>query len=296
MNTTNNYSKLQSWILASRPKTLFAAFPPVFVGTSVAVYYNTFNLSAALIAIFCAVLITVGTNFVNDLYDYLSGKDTKERQGPIRVLAAGLITEYEMRIGIYTVFGITFLAGLYLVYLSGYITLIIGIISILAGIVYTAGPFPLAYNGLGDLFVFLFFGVVATCGTYFVQSGDFNYLILLASFPVGLLVTNILVVNNYRDIEEDKKNNKKTLAVIFGRRFTKLQYTASIILSYTAVILLYIETDIITLLFPLITLPLAINQILLLNKLKGAQLNDLLAATARFSAIFGLLLSIGFVL
>lgn len=289
-------SKFESWILASRPKTLLAPFAPVMVGTSIAVYNGVYNIVAAMIAIFCSVLITVGTNFVNDLYDFLSGKDTAERKGPTRVLAAGLITEKEMRIGIYLVFGLTFFAGLYLVSITGYEILIVGVISILAGIAYTAGPFPLAYNGLGDIFVFLFFGLVATVGTYYVQAEELNTLIFLAAVPVGLLITNILVVNNYRDIDEDRTNSKNTLAVLLGRSFAKGQYISSIIISYVALFLIYFHTEKLIILLPILLLPLAIKQIKELFTLRGEALNDLLASTAKFSALFGLLLSLGFIL
>ncbi|MBI9070981.1 MAG: 1,4-dihydroxy-2-naphthoate polyprenyltransferase [Melioribacteraceae bacterium] len=292
----NRPSKFRSWILASRPKTLLAAVVPVLIGTSVAVKNDSHNFAAATIALLCSILIQIGTNFVNDLYDFLSGKDTEERKGPTRALAAGWISKKEMKLGIYLTFGIAFLAGLYLVYIGGSFILIIGIVSILTGISYTAGPFPLAYNGLGDIFVFIFFGLVATCGTYYVQTLEINSIILLASIPAGLLITNILVINNFRDIDEDKLNNKNTLAVKFGRTFTKAQYISSIILSYIAVISIYYFSQSIYILLPLVSIPLAIKQILQLNRLKGTDLNFLLESTAKFSALFGILLSLGFLL
>jgi len=206
--------------LASRPKTLLAALAPVFVGTAVAFNDNKLNLIAALIALICSVLIQIGTNFVNDLYDYLKGTDDENRVGPTRALAAGWISQEQMKRAIYFTFGTTFVLGLYLVYVAGWIILLVGILSIISGYVYTAGPYPLAYNGLGDVFVFLFFGIVATVGTYYVQALEFSQFTLLASIPVGLLITNILVVNNFRDADEDKKKKKNTLVVKFGKSFS----------------------------------------------------------------------------
>ena len=210
-------NKFKSWILASRPKTLPAAIVPVIVGSSLAYSEEKFILLNSLIALFCSLLIQIGTNFINDLYDFLKGSDKKGRKGPQRVLANGIISVNEMKIGSALTFLLAFVAGLYLVYIGGIIILIIGIASILAGIAYTAGPFPLAYNGLGDLFVFIFFGIVATMGTYYVNTFEFSLLSFLASIPVGALITNILLVNNYRDINEDKIANKKTTTVIFGK-------------------------------------------------------------------------------
>ncbi len=188
-----NSSKLNAWILASRPKTLLAAFVPVIVGSALAVEENIFVFHYSLIALLCSVLIQVGTNFTNDLYDFLKGADNAHRKGPLRVLAAGLITVNEMKAAIILTFSVTFFLGLYLVYASGWIVLIIGIFSIIAGIAYTAGPYPLAYNGLGDIFVFIFFGIIGTMGTYYLHSREFTPVSFLVSIPVGALITNILL-------------------------------------------------------------------------------------------------------
>jgi len=153
-NQVANVSKIQSWFLAARPKTLPAAIVPVLVGSSLAIYSDSFFLPYSIVALLCSILIQIGTNYTNDLFDYLKGSDTKERKGPLRVLSAGLISVREMKIGIFVVFAITFLLGLYLVYAAGWIVLGIGIVSIIAGLAYTAGPFPLAYNGLVDDSVF----------------------------------------------------------------------------------------------------------------------------------------------
>lgn len=293
-STVKSLSKFDSWILASRPKTLPAAVVPVIVGSSLAIHDNKFNGLAALIALICSLLIQIGTNFVNDLYDYLAGTDKKERVGPARVLATGLIKTAEMKTAIVAVFTVTFLLGLYLVYLGGWLILLIGILSILAGIAYTAGPFPLAYNGLGDIFVFLFFGLVGTVGTYYVQALSITSLSLWASIPVGALITNILVVNNYRDIEEDFNNGKYTLAVKFGERFSRIQYVVFMILSYVILFVVYFfhKQNLIVFL-PLLTLPMSLKLIKMIYTLKGKELNKTLELTARLSAIYGLLFATG---
>ena len=296
-NSDNKSNKFRSWILAARPKTLPAAVVPVLLGTAVAISDNKFQPLAAFIALICSVLIQVGTNFVNDLYDYLKGSDKKDRVGPARVLASGLISVKEMKLGIFLCFGFTFFLGLYLVYLGGMIILLIGILSIFFGYAYTAGPYPLSYNGLGDVFVFVFFGFVGTIGTYYVQALDVSWVAVLVSIPAGALITNILVVNNYRDIEEDRVNNKKTLAVLFGKRYSRFQYYSSLIISYAVPIIIYFNyKQSILILLPLITLPLALRLVKMMLTYKGNQLNETLALTAKFSALFAILLSIGIAL
>ncbi len=289
--------KLKSWVLAARPKTLPAAFVPVIVGSSAASFDGKFNLLAAIVALICSLLIQIGTNFSNDLYDYLKGADGKTRKGPMRVLASGLVSIKEMQVAITLVFGLTFFIGLYLVWLGGTIILIIGILSILSGMAYTAGPFPLAYNGLGDLFVFIFFGFVGTVGTYYVHTLEITMLPILASIPVGGLITNILVVNNYRDIDEDRITGKNTLAVIFGKTFSKVQYVMIIIVSYVIPVILYILfKESILIFLPLITLPLAVKLIFMLNTMHGKELNKTLELSAKLSAAYGILLAAGLLL
>lgn len=297
LETINNISKFESWVLASRPKTLPASAMPVFVASAIAIHNGVFNLSAAIIALLCSLLIQVGTNFINDLYDYLKGTDTKERVGPTRVLATGLITAKEMKTGIFVVFGTAFLLGLYLVYLGGLVILIIGILSLIAGYAYTAGPFPLAYNGLGDIFVFVFFGFVGTIGTYYVQAHEITMLVFWASVPVGALVTNILVVNNYRDIDEDKLAGKNTLAVKLGEKFTRLQYLTFMILSYAILFVVYFTYKQSLFIFlPLLSLPVAIKLIRMIYTLNGKALNKTLELTAKLSAIYGILFAAGILL
>lgn len=291
----NNYpNKFQSWVLASRPKTLPAAVVPVLVGTALAAYEDSFKPLTALVALICSVLIQVGTNFVNDLYDFLAGTDKKDRPGPLRVLASGLISVKEMKIGIAMVFGAAFLSGMYLVYLGGFPVLAIGVLSILAGMAYTAGPYPLAYNGLGDIFVFLFFGLVGTVGTFYVQALKFSALSFWASIPVGALITNILVVNNYRDREEDRAAGKRTTAVIFGKRFARLQYILLLTVSYMTPIVIFTQyKQDIWVFLPLLTIPLALHLIKMLYSLEGSYLNKTLELTAKLSALYGFLFAVG---
>ncbi len=290
-------SKLQSWILASRPRTLLAAVVPVIVGSALAISEGKFIFIYSFVALLCSTLIQVGTNFTNDLYDFHKGADNEKRKGPVRVLASGLISVKEMKLGIIFVFGIAFLLGLYLVNEAGVIILVVGIFSIIAGIAYTAGPFPLAYNGLGDVFVFLFFGIVGTVFTYYLHSRTINLISILASIPVGALITNILVINNFRDIEEDKAANKKTLAVLLGRTFTKYQFIFLLILSFVIPALLYLFFQFNVIIFlPYLSLPLAIKLIKMLYTFDGIQLNKTLELTAKFSALFGILFAIGITL
>ena len=289
--------KFESWILASRPKTLLAALVPVIIGSAVAAHHNSFKPLAATVALICSILIQVGTNFANDLYDFISGKDTHERLGPTRALASGLISVKEMKIGVFLTFALTFVLGLYLVYLGGWLILLIGIFSIIAGIAYTAGPYPLAYNGLGDIFVFIFFGLIGTVGTYYVQTGNVQMIAVWASIPVGALITNILVVNNYRDIDEDKSNGKNTLAVKFGEKFTRLQYVVFMILSYAILFVVYFTyKQSLYVFLPLLCLPISIKLVKMIYSLKGTSLNDTLALTAKLSLIYGILFAVGILL
>ena len=290
-------SKIQNWLIASRPKTLLASIVPVMVGSALAINENKFVIVYSVIAVLCSILIQIGTNFVNDLYDFLKGADNEKRKGPLRVLANGFISVNEMKVGSVLVFLTSFLMGLYLVYVGGIVVLIIGVLSIIAGIAYTAGPYPLAYNGLGDMFVFAFFGLVGTMGTYYVQTHEFTSLSFLVSIPVGALITNILVVNNYRDIEEDRSANKNTLAVIFGKTFTRSQYILLLIASFIIPIVLFINYHFSYWIFlPCLTLPFGINLIKMLFTLEGTELNKALELSAKFSALFGTLFSIGLIL
>lgn len=297
MKQTKSNLKFESWILASRPKTLLAAVVPVMVGTALAHYEGKANIIAAIVALICSVLIQIGTNFANDLYDYLAGTDKKDRPGPERALASGRITVREMEIGTSLVYSTAFLLGLYLVYLAGWIIFIIGVFSIIAGLAYTTGPYPLAYNGLGDIFVFIFFGLIGTIGTYYVHTQQITTLIILASLPVGALITNILIVNNFRDRADDESSGKRTTAVMFGEKFARTLYIILCIISYVIPIIIYLEiVKEIWILLPLITIPMSIKLVRMLYSLQGSALNKTLELTAKLSALYGVLFSFGFLI
>lgn len=294
---TNTISKFDAWILASRPRTLAAALMPVLVGTSIAIRDGVFHPTAAIVALLCSLLIQIGTNLVNDLFDFLHGTDKKDRIGPTRATVSGLLSKHEMKLGIYFTYSLSFVLGLYLVYLGGIFILLIGIFSIIAGIAYTAGPFPLAYNGLGDIAVFIFFGLVGTVGTYYVQANEFSAMTFWSSIPVGALITNILVVNNYRDREEDHSNGKNTLAVIFGDKFARFQYVFFMILSYAILFVVYFTFKKSLLIFlPLLSLPLSVKLVRMIFTLRGRELNKTLELTAKLSALYGLLFAAGILL
>lgn len=289
--------KINSWILAARPKTLPAAVVPVVVGSSIAIHYNKFNFIASLTALLCSLLFQIGANFVNDLFDYLHGTDKRERTGPQRAVASGLISVNEMKIGIIVVFSLSFLLGLYLVYIGGWVIFLIGVLSIITAVAYTAGPFPLAYHALGDIAVFLFFGFAGTIGTYYVQAKEITPMVFWASVPVGALITNILVVNNYRDRDEDKLSGKNTLAVVFGEKFSRLQYVFFMIVSYLILFVVYFTFKKSFFVFlPILSLPIAIKLIKMIYTLKGRELNKTLELTAKLSAIYGLLFAAGILL
>ncbi len=287
----------RAWLLASRPKTLAAAAVPVLVGTAVAYAHDAFALVPALVALVCAGLIQIGTNFANDYFDHKSGADNEDRLGPTRVTQAGLIAPKSVKLATGVTFLIAFLLGLYLVWVGGWPILAVGIASIISGIAYTGGPYPLGYNGLGDLFVFIFFGLVAVGGTYYVQALSLSPESLIAAIPIGFLSTAIIVVNNFRDLETDRQAGKKTLAVRIGPTATKLQYALLLLLSYAVPVAQWFLTDLgWTILLPLLTLPMAATRIADIYRLQGSALNALLANTAKLLTLFGLLYALGYAL
>ena len=215
------------WVEAARPKTLPAAVIPVLVGTALAAAHRTANYGSAAICLLFALLVQIGTNFANDYFDFVKGADTPARVGPRRAVAAGLIAPRTMLAATTLVLILAFLVGLLLVREGGWILLPIGIVSIVCAIAYTGGPFPLGYNGLGDVFVFIFFGLVAVDTTFYVQAGGLAPDVTSCAAAVGLLAANILVANNYRDVETDARAGKKTLVVRFGRKFAVWQYALS---------------------------------------------------------------------
>jgi 1,4-dihydroxy-2-naphthoate octaprenyltransferase len=216
------------WAAASRPRTLPAAVSPVIVGSAMAGHDHRFDPAAAALCLAFALLVQVGTNFANDYYDFLHGADTAARVGPRRAVASGLVAPRFMRRAMAIVFAAAFAIGLGLIHWGGPWMLAVGVASIICGVAYTGGPWPLGYHGLGDVFVFVFFGLVAVTTTYFVQAGHVSGHAVLASIPVGLLAANILLVNNYRDAETDAAANKRTLVVRFGRPYARAQFAASV--------------------------------------------------------------------
>jgi 1,4-dihydroxy-2-naphthoate octaprenyltransferase len=291
-------SALKVWLAATRPRTLPAAIAPVLVGSAFAWSDRTFVWPAALACLGFALLVQIGTNFANDYYDFVKGADTAERVGPRRAVASGLVAPVAMKAAMTGVFVAAFLVGLSLLNYGGWPLLVIGVASIVCGVAYTGGPYPLGYNGLGDVFVFIFFGLVAVCTTYFVQAGAVTADVFLASTGVGLLAANILVVNNYRDMETDAKAGKRTLVVRFGRRFARLQFGVSLVVAFTipAHLLLRGGYQPVVLL-PLAIAPLAFRQVRRLEASETpAELIVLLGDAGKLLALYAILLSAGLIL
>jgi 1,4-dihydroxy-2-naphthoate octaprenyltransferase len=291
-------SGIKVWILASRPKTLWAAISPVIIGTAMAYGDGKVHWLAAMCAAFGAIFIQIGTNFANDYFDFKHGADHKGRLGPVRVTQAGLVKPQTMKYAIILVFSLAVLVGLYLIWRGGWPVIIIGILSILFGILYTAGPYPLGYNGLGDIFVLIFFGIIAVAGTYYVQALQINMLILLAGLSPGLFSMAILTVNNLRDIHTDKKAGKKTLAVRFGENFARWEYLASVLVACLIPIILYfITSSHFYALGASMVFLMAIPPIKTVFEQKpGIIFNQVLATTGRLLLLYSLIFAIGWIL
>ncbi|MHA2250714.1 MAG: 1,4-dihydroxy-2-naphthoate polyprenyltransferase [Candidatus Kariarchaeaceae archaeon] len=288
-------SKVQVWLMAIRPKTLPAAIGPVFVGSAFALDDDKFKFLPAFAALLGALLLQIGANLANDYFDFIKGTDPDERKGPTRVAASGLLDKHELRNGLIAVIAASLIVGLYLIYVGKWPILLIGFFSIVFLLTYSGGPWPFGYHGLGDFFVFIFFGFIAVSGTYYVQSLSISFLVIVGSIPSGALITAILVVNNYRDLSTDKETGKKTLAVIIGPKLTVIEYILLFIVAYlTPVYLLIQENFSIWVFLPWLTIPLTVR---LINTLKstndGPTLNKTLAKTAQLNLIFSLLFSIG---
>lgn len=298
MTTLRSITRLQAWLLAARPKTLPAAVGPVLVGAALAYVDGRFALGPALAALLGALLLQIGSNFANDYFDFFRGADTQDRRGPLRMTASGLIQPGEMRLGMGVIFGLAALLGLYLIYVGGWPVLAIGVASILAALAYTGGPWPFGYYGLGDLFVFIFFGLVAVCGTYYVQALTLTPGVVLAAVAPGLLITAILVVNNLRDLETDRRAHKRTLAVILGERATLIEYRLLLLVAYLMPLLLWLVAGrSVWVLLPWLTLPLAVRLAIgIARAADGPTFNTLLAGTARLSLLFCLFLATGLLL
>ena len=285
----------QAWLMAARPATLPAAAVPVLVGTAAAVGEGVPLRPVVLVAtLCCALLIQIGTNFANDYSDYHRGADHDGRLGPIRVTQSGLISQSGVRRGIVVTFALAVLIGAGLAWVGGWPIIVIGVCALISGLAYTGGPYPLGYHGLGDLFVFVFFGLVAVCGTAYLQSGAWSNFALALAVPVGLLVTNILVVNNLRDHPTDSAAGKHTLAVRIGAAATRAQYASFMALAYLVpVVLALADRARRWLLLPLVTLPLAIALVRQVSSgVSGRELNTILERTGKLLLLFGVLLAI----
>ncbi|MBU2648201.1 1,4-dihydroxy-2-naphthoate polyprenyltransferase [bacterium] len=287
-------SPLQAWILAARPKTLPAAISPVLIGSTLAIISGQFKPLPAAAALAVSLLLQIGVNLANDYFDFKKGVDTENRLGPIRVTQSGLIPPRTVKRAMLGTLLAAGLCGFYLVLVGGWPILVLGITAILSALAYSGGPFPLASNGLGDVFVFVFFGPVAVCGTYFVQVLHLSKVVLIMSLPVGLLITAILVVNNLRDIATDQQTGKRTMAVMLGETGSRVEYLLLLAFAYL-IPTMAVTFGIIPVhaLAVLISLPFTIPVLGLVLTARGAVLNQALAGTARLTFIFSLLLSIG---
>ena len=287
-------SAIRAWFLATRPRTLVAGVVPVAVGSALAYREHVFAFFPALAALIGALFIQIGTNLVNDYFDFKRGADTVDRLGPPRATQQGWLTPRAVFTGAMVCFGLAFAVGLYLVSVAGWPLVVIGLCSLGAGYAYTGGPFPLAYNGLGDVFVLVFFGFVAVGGTYFVQAHAVTPMSLLAAVPVGLLGVALLAVNNTRDQKTDAAAGKRTLVVRFGPSFGKAEYIACLVLSALVPLGLWLSgaaTPFVMLSW--LAIPLAAPPLKTLLTQTGSALNAALAGTARLQLIFGVLFAVG---
>jgi 1,4-dihydroxy-2-naphthoate octaprenyltransferase len=306
---TEEISRRRAWLIAARPQTLPAAAAPVIVGVGLAVRDGVTAPLPAAAALLGAILIQIGTNFANDYYDAVQGADTEAREGFTRVTAGGLIDPAEVKRAMWLTFAVAIVVGVYLVAVGGVPILLIGLLSVASGIAYTGGPYPLGYHGLGDLFVFVFFGLIAVTGTYYVQAAAelgvaFATLVprpelvpmaaLVASLPIAAVSTNILVVNNIRDKDEDSTTGKRTLAVRFGYRFARAEYVLLLGMAYTIPVVFTLSTGDLTTLLPLVTLPLGLTVAkTVVTETSGEALNPALERTGKLLAAFAVLFAIG---
>ncbi|MFK7844765.1 MAG: 1,4-dihydroxy-2-naphthoate polyprenyltransferase [Rhodothermales bacterium] len=287
-------SKTSTWLAAIRPKTLWAAVAPVLIGVAMAIEAGVVHWLAAALALTGALFIQIGTNFFNDYADFKKGADTDDRKGPLRVTQAGLVSPQGMKNATFLVFGLAIIAGSYLMWRGGWPIVVIGVLSIISGFMYTAGKYSLAYLGLGDIFVLIFFGPVAVGGTYFVQALAIENTVLIAGMAPGLLAVAILLVNNIRDVAEDRLAGKKTIVVRFGRTFGLACYFVCMVVTGLIPIILYVITG----KHPAVLLASAsmLIGLYLFSKVvktpPSPALNPILGATARLLLIYSIVFSI----
>jgi 1,4-dihydroxy-2-naphthoate octaprenyltransferase len=291
---TERLSSFQIWFQAARPRTLPAAVAPVLAGSALAWHDGGFQAAAAFACLAFALLAQIGANFANDYYDHKKGADTAGRVGPRRAVAMGWVRPATMRAAMWLVFAAAFLAGLTLLRFGGWPLLAIGAACILCGIAYTGGPFPLAYHGLGDVAVFVFFGLVPVGATYFVQTGALTPDAMFVAAAIGLLSMNILLVNNYRDMETDAKAGKRTLIVRFGRGAARVQFSISLTLALGVTPVLWARGFSPWVMLPLLLAPPAISHARRLRRDTGpARQIALLGDTGKLLALYALLLAAG---
>ncbi len=281
---------MRVWLLAARPKTLGAAIAPVLIGGALAYGDRVFYAPAFVAAMLVAILIQIGTNFANDYFDHQKGADTAERIGPVRATAAGLIQPEQMRKAFLLMFFLAALVGCYLAYRGGWLVVMLGLLSIACGILYTGGPFPFAYIGFSELLVIVFFGPVAVAGTYYVQALHVSTSAILLGLCPGLVSTTLLVTNNLRDREQDTKASKKTLAVRFGVLFSQMEYTGCLVV---ALLILAFYLPFTAIALALIAIPL-VKQIWTFQM--PVELNGLLARTGQFVLLLSAAFSVGWLL
>ncbi|MHB1252946.1 MAG: 1,4-dihydroxy-2-naphthoate polyprenyltransferase [Candidatus Humimicrobiaceae bacterium] len=288
-------SKISLWFKSTRPRTLPAAAAPVIIGLALAFYENKVNLLIAIFTLVSALLIQIGTNLANDYFDFIKGTDTEKRVGPVRLIQAGLIKKNEMLAAFIIAFIAASVFGIFLVIRGGYPVLIVGIFAIIFGILYTAGPAPLGYIGLGDIFVFIFFGLISVLGTYYLQLLKINHIVLIASFAPGFLSMAILTANNIRDIKTDKESGKRTLIARFGYNFGVFEYLFCIVAAHLIpVILVLITRSHYFSLIAVLTIILAVKPIkIILSRPKSKSLIPVLGTTSQILLIFSILFSIG---
>jgi 1,4-dihydroxy-2-naphthoate polyprenyltransferase len=299
MTTTSaTPSGVRIWLMAARIRTLPAAIAPVLVGTALAGWQHVFHPLRFVAALIGAIFIQVGTNLSNDYSDARRGADAEDRLGPVRVTAGGLVPPRQVLIATYVSFGVAVLAGVYLVVVAGWQLLLVGAASILAGVLYTGGPKPYGYEGLGELFVFLFFGIVAVAGSYFVQVKHLDWKAFALAVPVGLLASAILVVNNFRDSDSDRRAGKRTLAVRLGRAKTRTMFAVIVYLAFVLAPVTWVFGPMKPwVLLPWLTLPLAAQIVReVRNRTDGPSLNQALAHTGMLQLAFCTLLSAGLLL
>jgi 1,4-dihydroxy-2-naphthoate polyprenyltransferase len=289
--TSSTPTGARIWLLAARPATLPAAVVPVIVGTGAALHGgHTFNLPILIPTLLAALLIQVGANFANDVFDFRRGADAVDRLGPLRVTQGGLVSPNQVLLATSTAFALAVLLGVYLVAVGGWPVLAIGVVCVLSAVLYTGGPWPFGYHGLGDLVCFLTFGVLAVLGTAYLHTLSITSLDVWASMPVGCLVTAILIVNNLRDIDTDRRVGKTTLAVVLGRRGTRLEYTLCVAVAYAVAVGLGLAGLVgMWWWLPLLSLPLGVWLVRFVGRVEGRPLNQALKRTGQLHLLFGLL-------